>query len=149
MAEWIEQKERSNPFALKLICWIALHLSRSFARLWLWPITIYFFISSSQVRFSSRQYLRRVNGCHGNMWEVIQHIHHFSAIVLDRVYFLTDKIDQFKIEIHNEEYLDNVMAQGKGALLLGTHVGSFDAMRCLAIGRQHLPLKIQIGRAHV
>jgi len=148
MAEWTEQKERSNPFALKLICWIALHLSRGFARLWLWPITFYFFISSRQVRFASRQYLHRVNGCHGNVWEVMRHIHHFSAIVLDRVYFLTDQFDRFKINLHSKECLDQVMSQGKGALLLGTHVGSFDALRCLAIGRQHLPLKILMYQDH-
>ena len=148
MAQWTEQKERSNSFTLKLICWIALHLSRRFARLLLWPITLYFFISSSNVRFASRQYLRRVPGCSGNMREVFRHIHHFSAIVLDRVYFLTDQFHRFNISLRNEECLDSALAQGKGAILLGAHVGSFDASRCLAICRENLPLKILMYQDH-
>jgi len=148
MVEWTEQKERSNPFALKLICWVAFHISRGFARFWLWPITFYFVLSSPRVRFASRQYLRRVPGYHGTAWEVICHIHHFSAIVLDRVYFLTDQFNRFKIDVHGEDCLDAAMAHGKGALLLGAHVGSFEAMRCLAIRRQHLPLKILMYHDH-
>jgi len=148
MAQWTEQKERSNSFTLKLICWIALNLSRRFARLLLWPITLYFFLSSSQVRFASHQYLRRVPGCSGNMREVFRHIHHFSAIVLDRVYFLTDQFHRFNISLLNEECIDTALKKGKGVILLGSHVGSFDASRCLAIDRENLPLKILMYQDH-
>lgn len=148
MAEWTEQKERSNSFTLKLICWIALHLSRKFARLLLAPITLYFFISSPQVRFALCQYLKRVPGCKCNVWEMLRHIHHFSAIVLDRVYFLTDQFSLFKTDIHGEDCLDAAIAQGKGVILLGAHVGSFDASRCLAISRYKLPLKILMYQDH-
>ena len=148
MAEWTNQKERSNPFTLRLICYIALNISRGFARLLLWPITLYFFISSPLVRFSSRQYLKRVPGHQGNVWEVIQHIHHFSGTVLDRVYFLTNQFDRYKITIHDEEHLDEVLSLEKGAILLGAHVGSFDVLRTLALRRKHLPIKILMYHDH-
>ena len=148
MADWTEEKERSNPFALKLICWIALHLSRRFARLWLWPITFYFYVSSPKVRFSSRKYLERVNKQECKFFDVIHHIHHFSAIVLDRVYFLTDQFERFDIQVHGDECLDELAEQGQGAILLGAHLGSFDALRCLAISRQKLPLKILMYHDH-
>jgi predicted LPLAT superfamily acyltransferase len=148
MAEWTEQEERSNPFTLKLICYIALNISRGFARLLLWPITLYFYVGSPSSRFASRQYLRRVPGYQGNVWQVIRHIHHFSATVLDRVYFLTDQFDRFNIDIYNEECLDQAMSQGKGAILLGSHVGSFEVLRCLALRRKQLPLKILMYHDH-
>jgi len=148
MAEWAEQKERSNTFTLKLIRYIALNISRDFARLLLWPITLYFFVCSPSSRFASRQYLRRVPSCKGNTWEVIRHIHHFSAIILDRVYFLTDQFDRFTIDIYDEEYLDKAISQGKGAILLGSHVGSFEILRCLALRRNQLPLKILMYQDH-
>jgi len=148
MSEWTEQRERSNRFTLKLICYIALNISRRFARLLLWPITLYFFVGSPSSRFASRQYLRRVPGCQGNAWEVIRHIHHFSATILDRVYFLTDQFDHFSIDIHREEYLDAAMSQGKGVILLGSHVGSFEVLRCLALRHKQLPLKILMYRDH-
>lgn len=148
MSEWADQKERSNPFTLRLICYIALNISRGFARLLLWPITLYFFISSPLVRFSSRQYLMRVPGYQGKVWEVIRHIHHFSATVLDRVYFLTNQFDRYRIKIHNEKSLDEALSLEKGAILLGAHVGSFEVLRCLALRRKQLPLKVLMYHDH-
>lgn len=148
MAEWTAQKERSNPFTLKLICYIALNISRGFARLLLWPITLYFFVGSPSSRFASRQYLRRIPGHRGNAWEIIRHIHHFSAIILDRVYFLTDQFHRFTIEIYDEEHLDEAISHGKGAILLGSHIGSFEVLRCLALRRKQLPLKILMHHDH-
>lgn len=148
MAEWTETEERSNPFTLRLICYIALNVSRGFARFLLWPITLYFYISSPSSRYASRQYLRRLPGYQGNAFQVIQHIHHFAAVILDRVYFLTDQFDRFKIDIYNDECIDEAISQGKGAILLGSHVGSFEALRCLALSRKHLPLKILMYQDH-
>lgn len=148
MTEWTEQKERSNTFTLKLICYIALNLSRGFSRLLLWPITIYFFVTSSSSRRASKQYLQKVPGLRGSYWEIIQHIHHFSAVILDRVYFLTDQFDRFTIDVINGEILDQIVSQNKGAILLGSHVGSFEVLRCLAIRREKLPLKILMYKDH-
>ncbi|MDT8453170.1 MAG: lipid A biosynthesis acyltransferase [Gammaproteobacteria bacterium] len=148
MTEWTKHSERSNTFTLKLICYIALNVSREFARLLLWPITLYFFVSSPSSRFASHRYLQRVPGYKGNAWQVIRHIHHFSAVILDRVYFLTDQFDRFKIDIYDKKKLDKVISREKGAILLGTHVGSFEVLRCLALRRHKLPLKILMYKNH-
>ncbi len=152
MVEWTEQKERSNPSTLKLICYIALNLSRGFARLLLWPITLYFFTSSSTSRFASQQYLRRVHGHRASAWQVMQHIHHFAATILDRVYFLTDQFHRFTINVHNEACLEKIISSGRGAILLGSHIGSFEVMRCLALNASYhnrpLPLKILMYQDH-
>jgi len=145
---WTDEKERSNPFTLRLICWIALNLSRPFARFWLYPITLYFLLTSPRVRFSSKNYLKRVPGKTGNLIQVAKHIFCFSATILDRVYFLTDQYDLFDITVHGSEILDKVVAQKQGCILLGAHVGSFEALRCLAITHENLPLKIMIYQDH-
>ena len=145
---WTDQKERSNPFALRLICWIALHISRSFARFWLWPITIYFYLFAPRVRRASAQYLQHFPGHRGDFIDVIRHIHHFSAVVLDRVYFLTDQFSKFDVSIYGEEHLSEFQAAGRGVILLGAHVGSFEILRCLGLQRQHTPLKILMYLDH-
>jgi len=145
---WQEEKERSNPFTLRLICWIALNISRTFARLWLYPITLYFLLTSPRVRFSSRNYLKRVPGKTGSIIEVAKHIYCFAATILDRVYFLTGQQNLFDIDFHGRELLDDVLKQKTGCILLGAHVGSFEALRCLAIIHDQLPLKIMIHQDH-
>lgn len=146
--EWKKEKERSNPFTLRLICWIALNISRTFARFWLIPITVYFFITSPRVRFASRHYLQRIPGCNGSPWQVAKHIYFFSATVLDRVYFLTDQFHRFEFDIEGAELLDDIVDKKQGCILLGAHVGSFEALRCLAISHSHLPLKVTMYQDH-
>jgi len=145
---WQDEKERSNPFTLRLICWIALNLSRTFARLWLYPITLYFLITSPRVRFSSRNYLKRVPGQTGSVFDIAKHIHCFASTILDRVYFLTDQQNLFDIDINGSELIDQVLKQKTGCILLGTHLGSFEVLRCLAIIHEKLPLKIMMYQNH-
>jgi predicted LPLAT superfamily acyltransferase len=47
---WQNSKERSTPFTLLTIRWIALHLGRPIARLLLYPITLYFLLFANSQR---------------------------------------------------------------------------------------------------
>jgi predicted LPLAT superfamily acyltransferase len=145
---WTDQKERSNPLTLRFICKFAQLMPRCITRLWLWPITLYFFLFAPKVRRASRHYLKRVPGKSGSVGEIFKHLYTFASVVLDRVYFLTDKFDKFNIDIHGAEVLDTVLLNQSGAILLGAHLGSFEAMRCLAIRHAHLPLKIMMYHDH-
>lgn len=145
--DWAEKKERSNPATLKLICWIALHTSRFFARLWLYPITLYFYLTSAQVRSASKHYLKRIKGLTGNPWQVAKHIFYFSATILDRVYFLTDQFHRFEIKTYGLEHIEALQATGKGGILLGAHLGSFELLRSLATHNK-IPFKILMYQDH-
>ncbi len=145
--DWTEKKERSNPATLRLICWIALHTSRFFARFFLYPITLYFYLTSAQVRSASQNYLRRISGLTGNPWQIAKHIFCFSATILDRVYFLTDQFHRFEIKLHGIEHIEAQRASGKGCILLGAHLGSFELLRALAV-QNKMPFKILMYQDH-
>lgn len=145
---WIDQQERSNPLALRIICRFAQWMPRIITRLWLWPITLYFFLFAPAARSASRHYLCRVLGSRVRWYHVFIHLHCFASIVLDRVYFLTDRFDKFKIDICGTELLEQALEDSTGAVLLGAHVGSFEALRCLAIRHANLPLKIMMYQDH-
>ncbi len=147
--KWIEQKERSNPFTLKLICWVALHIGRWFARIWLYPITFYFYLTAPQARKASKYYLQRCfPGRKITPLHIAKHIYWFAATVLDRVYFMTDQYDYFEVKIDGLELLEKHIAEGNGCIVLGSHLGSFDVLRCLAIEKYGAPLKIMMYRDH-
>ncbi|MBT6914413.1 MAG: hypothetical protein HOA38_03095 [Candidatus Marinimicrobia bacterium] len=129
---WKISKERSNLFALRLICWLAVNISRGFARFWLYPITLYFFLTSLQVRRASKNYLKRVNPSSGhNSIQVLRHIYYFSSVILDRVYFITGRTNQFDIKIFNENLVSKLVKNNSGFILLGSHVGGFDILQYL------------------
>ena len=146
--QWARLPERGSPLALRLICWIALHVSRSAGRVLLYPISLYFLASAAAARRGSRRYLRRALGREPGGRELFRHIHCFAATILDRVYFLTGRLDQFEIEIFGGQRILDQAASGRGCILLGSHLGSFDALRALGVTLRHLPIRILMNTAH-
>ena len=133
---------------LHLIRWIALHLGRGTARLVLYPITLYFLLFTPLARRASRNYLQRVSEQPVRWWHIARHIHHFSATILDRVFLLTGKFSKLDIQIHGLDLVEKQLALGNGCILLGSHVGSFEVLRALAISKHQIPVKILMQEAH-
>ncbi len=117
--------------------WIALHIGRPVGRALLYPITLYFLATATAARRGSRLFLRRALGREPGWRELFRHIHCFAATILDRVYFLTGRLDQFEIEIFGGQRILDQAASGRGCILLGSHLGSFEALR--ATRRQPAP----------
>ena len=143
---WREQKERGTPFALNVILWIAQNMGRGFARLFLYPITAYFFLFASAQRKASQSYLRRVLGREPTALDVARHIFTFAATILDRIFLLSDRHDMFDVQINNEEILHKLQEKHQGCLLLGSHLGSFEIMRTVGIKR--FPVKVLMHHDH-
>lgn len=143
---WFSQQERGAPWAVRLILWIALHIGRGTARLLLWPITLYFFVTGAQVRHASYHYLSRVLQRPARLPEILRHIHTFAATILDRVFFLSGQFDRFDIRVHGAEAL--LPGKQQGCLLLSAHVGSFDALRALGAAHVDLPLRVLMYPQH-
>jgi predicted LPLAT superfamily acyltransferase len=64
-------------------------------------------------------------------------------VVLDRVYFLRERRDCFDLQVRGAEHLQQVLAAGRGAIVVGGHVGSFEALA--AAGRQMAGLRIAMA----
>lgn len=145
---WVQLPERSNALALWLIRTIALHMGRPAGRALLYPITLYFLLTAGEARRGSQRFLRRMLGREPTWREVFRHIHCFSATILDRVYFLTGQLERFEIEIHGGQWILDQAAAGRGCILLGSHLGSFEALRAMGIYRRHLPIRILMNTGH-
>jgi len=146
--QWARLPERGNRLVLHLIVWITLHIGRPVARALLYPITLYFLLTAAEARRGSRRFLRRALGREPGWREVFRHIHCFAATLLDRVYFLTGRLQPFKIEIFGDQWVVNQAASGQGCLLLGSHLGSFEALRALGVNLRHFPIKILMNTGH-
>ena len=128
----------------KLISGFALACGRTAARLALYPITLYFLIRRSPERRASRKYLRQIAGRNPSLWQVAKHLHCFAAVTLDRVFLLSESFKRFDVRTFGLDQLRQAWAQGRGVLLLGSHLGSFDALRVLADFRSDIKLRVVI-----
>ena len=146
--QWAQLPERGNSLVLRLIVWITLHLGRPVGRALLYPITLYFLVTATAARRGSWLFLRRALGREPGWREVFRHIHCFAATILDRVYFLTGRLRPFKIEIFGDRWIVDQAASGQGCILLGSHLGSFEALRAIGLILRHFPIKILMNTAH-
>ncbi|GMV28116.1 MAG: hypothetical protein AMXMBFR59_02410 [Rhodanobacteraceae bacterium] len=145
---WTDRPEGGGHFAIWLIRSIALYGGRPFARLFLYPITLYFYLRRGPERDASRAFLSRVQGRPAGMLAVLRHIHRFAGVILDRVFLLArDDARQFALEIHGLELLLDTYRQGRGMLLLGSHLGSFEILRVLARERPEVRLKVVLDKS--
>ena len=143
---WQSRPEGGGRFALWLIRNIALYGGRRFGRLFLYPITLYFFLRRGPERMASRVYLTRVFGRRASPWQVMRHIHCFAATIMDRIFLLAHGEKPFEIETVGLEMLDERLALGRGVLLFGSHQGSFEALRAIGARRPQMPLRVLLDK---
>jgi predicted LPLAT superfamily acyltransferase len=145
---WADLPERGTPAMLPLINWIAEHIGRWAVRLLLYPITLYFLISAHAARRVSREYLSRVHSHPARWWHVFRHFHCFAATILDRLYLLKGEFQRFNVTFHHKEIPHRQVESGKGCIVLGSHLGSFEVLRTMGVTQQDFPLKVLMDTMH-
>lgn len=142
--EWIERPEAGGVLGYQLIRWFALFCGRTAARLILHPITLYFMMIRGPERRASRGYLRRIFEREPHWWEIYKHIYCFASVTLDRVFLLSERFKRFDIRVYGLDELRARWALNRGVLILGSHLGSFDALRVLSEFRSDVKMRVVI-----
>ena len=138
--DWRNRQERSNRAILRLMVWISLTFGRRIGRGVLYGIAAYFTLFAPRARRASQAYLTRALGRPAGWRDSFRHVLAFASTIHDRVYLLNDRFDLFDIEIVGEAALQAALAAQPGALLIGAHLGSFEALRAMGRGRAGLPV---------
>jgi predicted LPLAT superfamily acyltransferase len=138
---WLEQKERSNLFTLRIIIAITHYLGRPIGRLLLHPICCYFLLFSPKAKKASKKFLTRALNRPVKFKDIYRHYHCFAACLLDRIALLHNEVERFHLKVQGLDQFHACLNQGRGCLLLGSHLGSFEVLRCLAKHHQ-VPVKL-------
>lgn len=129
---WSAQPERGSAWVARAAVFLARrggwHLGRACAL----PATAWFVLTSRHARTASRDYLARVLGRPAGMIDVVRHFDSFASMVLDRVMLLCGHGDDYRITVDGLDALLAVVAEGRGCILMGAHLGSFEVLRTLA-----------------
>ncbi|KJK00261.1 acyl-CoA synthetase [Burkholderiaceae bacterium 26] len=141
--DWAERPERSNLALLRIMTWLSLRLGRPFGRVLLRLIAVYFVAASPAARRASRDYLRRALGRPATLRDVFRHMFTFGTTIHDRIYLISGRFDLFDVELQGQQHIHDVLARGRGAFLLGAHLGSFEVVR--ALGRTVPNLRVAVA----
>ncbi|MEP7068235.1 MAG: acyl-CoA synthetase [Usitatibacter sp.] len=125
---WRNRSERGSERLKRLIIWLALRFGRSFCRALLVPICAYFLATAPRARRASAQFLTRALGRPATWRDNYRHLFVFATTLLDRVFLLHGRQRDLEVTIAGERIFEDAIAQGRGCLLLGSHLGSFEML---------------------
>ncbi len=104
-------------------------------------IVAYFFLTGRAQRQASLAYLRRVAaapegatalGREPGLWTSFLHFRAFALSIFDRLVLWFGRADDLRFEVVGREQYDRLLSPTRGAIVVGAHLGSFDALRALA-----------------
>jgi predicted LPLAT superfamily acyltransferase len=137
-AEWVRHRERGSLWLLRVMAFLSLHCGRKASRLILYGIALYFFLFGPSARRHSLDYLSLALGRAPTARDRFSQILSFATTIHDRVYLINGQFEKFNISVQGEETVLSHEPQGRGAMLLGAHMGSFEVMHSLSRRRHGL-----------
>jgi len=128
--DWLESRERGSVLAIRLAVFLVTVLGRAIPRFFLVrPITLYYLLVARGAREAARDFLRRVHGREPTFGEVYTQLLRFVQMTLDAFFIVSGKRHHFTVRSNGNEHLEKLRDEGRGAILLGAHLGSFYALR--------------------
>lgn len=133
---WTTAPERGSTTAIRLMLWILRRLGRRAGQALLPPIAAYFLATSPRQRAAARDYLGRALGRPAGLRDLWRLYFAFASTILDGVFLAAgpaaSQAAGYRIAVEGIGMLQGHIAAGRGCLLLGAHLGSFESLRALA-----------------
>jgi predicted LPLAT superfamily acyltransferase len=142
---WSRVAERGSLLGMRITVACYRFAGRPVALALVHAIVTYFFLTDRAGRRASAAYLRRVYatkpgrealGRRPSLWTSFLHYRAFALSIADRVELWLGRAESFQFESRGSEVCDRFAAEGRGYIVLGSHLGSFDALRLLAKRQQ-------------
>jgi predicted LPLAT superfamily acyltransferase len=141
-AAWLAEAERGSRPVMRFITWLALKWGRRATRWLTYPLALYYLAFAPRARRASRAFLTRALAREAGASDVLRNFHTFAATLHDRMYLLCGRFEDLAIEIEGVQKLEAMLDAGRGCILLGSHLGSFEALRALGGHHKGYPINI-------
>lgn len=137
MTHWSKMAEVGTGWGLELTFALYRLLGERAARLLLHPIVFWFFLAAPGARRASSEYLSRLHAVDGfdhvpNWRDNYRHLYAFASAALDKVAAWMGRIDINRIDFEKKADLYALRDSGRGAVIIGSHLGSLETARALA-----------------
>ena len=141
MSGWSHAAERGSMLGLRITVACYRLFGRPLSLVLVHAIVAYFFVTGASQRKASMNYLRRVAaapegaaalGRAPGLWASFLHFRAFALSIFDRLVLWFGRDRDLPFTVIGREHTDPLLAQGRGAIVVGAHLGSFDALRVLA-----------------
>ncbi|MFT4515254.1 MAG: putative LPLAT superfamily acyltransferase [Planctomycetota bacterium] len=126
---WLSQRERGTVWLIHLTFRLAQLIGRTLIKPVIVIVAMFYRLTDRKAVRASRLWLTKVHGKKPGFWAIYRHIHTFAQVTIDRIFLVSGKTRGLKFTRTGDHHLAAQYASGRGAVLLGGHLGSFEAMR--------------------
>ncbi|MCB9520174.1 MAG: lipid A biosynthesis acyltransferase [Myxococcales bacterium] len=126
---WLTRRELGTIAGIRAVFTAAKLVGRRATSHLVRAVAAYYTFTRPEVRAASRGWLTTVLEREPTRAEISRHVATFAQCALDRIYLLSGELDRFSVTRDGHHYLAALAAARRGAILLGAHLGSFEAMR--------------------
>jgi len=155
-ANWAGIAERGSVLGIQFIGACLRVLGERCARVLLYPVVAYFLLTSPAARRASDEYFVRLARFAGSAAGVPQpgwatrfrHMLAFAESALHKFAAWTGRAAPAAVQFPNRPEFEALVASGKGALLIGAHLGNLEMCRALAVGERLVTVNAVVYAQH-
>ena len=146
---WASINEISFVAGMRLLFWICRVFGRWPFRVVLYPVLGWYLLTKPLPRGASAEYLNRVRSYAGRgAGSVLTHFAAFAEGILDKMLLWGGLFNFDSVRLHGEQIIDDALAQGRGGLLICSHLGNLELCRVLSRQRHDIKLTVLVHTRH-
>ncbi len=150
---WSQVQEAGALFGIKTLFWIYRLFGRPLLLIVMSPVVLYFFALRPGSRHASLEYLTHLHAFEPQqprptLWLSLRHFFSFAECLVDKIAAWSGKITLQDIQITGHQQLIDRLAEGKGGVIIASHLGNLEVCRVLAEANPLLRLTILVHTRH-
>ncbi|HEX3378546.1 MAG TPA: glycosyltransferase [Paraburkholderia sp.] len=152
---WWRIAERGSHLGMSLLALSCKLFGRRFTALWLHPIVAYFLLTGRAARAASDDYFTHLHAVAPSAdtprpgWlSAYRHMLAFAQSGFDKLAAWSGRVDETDVTFDDPSVFEALIASGKGALVIGAHLGNLEMMRALAVRGDHAKVTAVVYTEH-
>jgi predicted LPLAT superfamily acyltransferase len=144
---WHAREEAGHAWGLLTVEAVARAFGRRVAHWFVAPVAVYFLLNRGAERRASREFLSRALGRPATLVDCARHFYTFARVAVDRVFLLSPQAGRVPKDVGDVRPFEELLKQGRSCMLVGGHLGSFEACRQAGMGDVGTRLHVLLDRA--
>ncbi len=153
-SHWSDMGEWSMIWGMRFLLCVYLLLGRTVLQWFLYPVVSYYWLANKPGRAASQAYLKRIaqllpeSNLSGNLRDSYRHFISFANAIIDKLAAWSGALTLADVDYQGRDRLLAQVKTGRGAVLLGSHLGNLEVCRVIADLDETLRINVLVHTKH-